>query len=113
MKRVKVTALVPNNMEREVWNQVVLGVGEIERYEEKEIPKEATLETEMSFDSLMEGAMEFGQGIWLIVKGLGKLSFWAVVTIFEGVKWLWKKGAGSKDEERKKEIMRKGAAKAK
>jgi hypothetical protein len=103
-KRVKMTMLVADGESDHVKLLVagLPGVGIVESYEESELPKDADITNEHSFDMLLEGAMDVANGVWRTIKGIGKLSAWAFVLIFEGLKWLWKSGVGKKDVTKKK-----------
>ena len=95
MKRVKVTFLAQETFTKKDFEQfIVAGVLEIEHYDEKVISKESNVITEHGFDSLLEGAFEFFNGIWMALKGFGKMSMFAIVIIFSGLKYLWSNGIG-------------------
>lgn len=72
------------------------GLVEVEEYEEKLIPKDKTVLEEHSFDELFEGMVEIANAVWMLAKGVFKVSKWAIVLIIEGFKWLWKGGVGKK-----------------
>lgn len=57
-----------------------------------------------SFEFLKDNAMMFGQGIWMTVKGFAGMAGWAFIIIFEGLKYIWSKAFGGKQNgEEKKE----------
>jgi hypothetical protein len=107
MKRVKVTFLAQETFTKKDFEQfIVAGVLEIEHYDEKIISKESNVVTEHSFDSLLEGAFEFFNGIWMALKGFGKMSMFAIVVIFSGLKYLWSNGVGKKKGVKKEEKVK-------
>ena len=102
MKRVKLTLLAKDKFSKPDAEKFAAdGGGELEAYEEKALPKDGNVVTEHSFDTLLEGAFEFAQGIWLALKGFGKLMLWTFIVIFAGLKWLWSEGVGKKKEKKK------------
>jgi len=102
MKRIKTTFLAPNEFTKDNFKQTVQGILEVEHYEEKLIQKDKTIMDEHSIDTLLEGALEFANGIWMTLVGFGKMSMFAIVIIWEGLRWLWVNGIGSKDKAKKK-----------
>lgn len=92
MKRVKTTLLVKDEFSRELLRTST--VHEVELYAEEPIKKEKDVLDEHSVDTLLEGAFEFAQGIWMSIKGFGKMSLFAVIAIVTGIKWLWSEGVG-------------------
>jgi hypothetical protein len=97
MKRVKMSLLVKDQFSKKVVEDAVREfAGEVEKYEEHPIKKEKDVLDEHSAETLMEGAFEFAQGIWMAVKGFGKMSLFAIITIVTGIKWLWSEGVGKK-----------------
>jgi hypothetical protein len=86
--------------------QKIPGIAELEHYEEKQISKEKNVIEEHGFDSLIEGGLEFIQGIWLIAKGFGKMAMFAFVILVEGLKYLWSNGVGKKKEEKAKAVKK-------
>lgn len=108
MKRIKLTVLATDGVRREQFG-VLSGVAEIEKYEEKPIPKEADVFAEHSFESLLDGGKDIAQGIWMVIKGIGATAKWSVVIIIGGFKWLWSNGVGKEKEKKAKKQERGGA----
>lgn len=97
MKRVKATFVVADKVEKSFFATAVMAAGgEIEQYEEKSVPKEGDVLSEHSFDALMESGLQLVNGIWLAMKGFFGLAKWAVVVMWEGLRWLWTRGVGKK-----------------
>jgi len=97
MKRVKVAFLAPNEFARKDFEWVVKGIAEIESYEEKSISKEENVLSAHSTDELLDGGFDFANGIWLAGKGFFKMSKWAAIVIFTGLRYMWKEGLGKKE----------------
>ena len=100
MKRVTATFLAADALEKSDFVKQRLIV-ELEKWEEKPIAKEKNVIEEHGFDSLLEGGMEFIQGIFLVFKRFGKMAMVAIVIIIEGVKYLWTHGAGKEKSVKK------------
>jgi hypothetical protein len=100
MKRVTATFLAAEALEKSDFVKQRLIV-ELEKWEEKLIAKEKNVIEEHGFDSLLEGGLEFIQGIFLVFKGFGKMAMFAIVIVVEGVKYLWKHGAGQEKSVKK------------
>ena len=81
MKRVIFKALVADSVERKDFEWAVQGVGEVESYEERVVPKDVSFVDEFSFDYLLDGAKELVNGVWSAVKGFFKLTSWLWETI--------------------------------
>jgi hypothetical protein len=97
MKRVKATFIVADTVEKSFFATVVMAAGgEIEQYEEKPVPKEGDILSEHGFDALLESALQFANGIWTALKGFFGMSKWAIVMVWEGLRWLWTRGVGKK-----------------
>ena len=95
MKRVKATFIITDSVEKAFFATAVMAAGgEIETYEEKSVPKEGDILTEHSFDSLLDSAMQFVNGIWSALKGFFGMAKWALILIWEGLRFLWSHGAG-------------------
>ena len=101
MKRIKTTFLAPNEFNKDQFKQTVQGIVEVEHYEEKLIPKDKNIMDEHSINTLLEGALEFANGIWIMIVGFGKMSMYAAIIIFSGLKLLWDWGIGSKNKVKK------------
>ena len=95
MKRIKVTGLGEDGLTRVQFTDIF---HEIESYEERKVSKDSDVLAEHSFEILVEGGKDFANGLWLVVKGFVKMSGWAVITIVEGIRWLWKRGVGKEKE---------------
>ena len=101
MKRVKTTFLAPNEFTKDNFEQSIQGILELEHYGEKTIERDKNIMDEHSIDTLLEGALEFANGIWISLKGLGKMSIWSAVIIWSGLKYMYDRGIGSKDKKAK------------
>lgn len=104
MKRVTATFLAAEALEKSDFMKFFShekGVVELEKWEEKPIAKEKNVIEEHGFDSLLEGGLEFIQGIFLVFKGFGKMAMFAIVILVEGVKYLWTHGAGKEKSVKK------------
>lgn len=102
MKRVKATFIITDTVEKSFFATAVMAAGgEIEHYEEKPVPKEGDILTEHSFDTLMDSALQFVNGIWSAIKGFFGMAKWSLILVWEGLRWLWNHGAGEKKTEGK------------
>lgn len=99
VKRIDMKAIVKDDVAEK--NIHFDGLVEIESYEEKMVPKDKTILEEHSFDELLEGLVEIANAAWSLIKGIFKVSKWAIVLIIEGLRWLWKEGVGKKNEKDK------------
>lgn len=101
VKRIDLKAIVKDDV---VQSRIHFdGLVEIEKYEEKDIPKDKTVLEEHSFDELLDGITEIADALWQLVKGLFKVSKWAIILIVEGVRYLWKGGVGMKKDKKDKD----------
>jgi hypothetical protein len=95
MKRVKIVALAKDRFdENEIsrnmpihWSKDFI---EIESIEAKPIPLDSDFFREHSWDSLMQAARDFVNGIWSAIKAFSKLTLWSLVMIGEAVRMIWK-----------------------
>jgi hypothetical protein len=101
MKRVKTTYLCNDEMEKHDLEFWLGGIGKVEKYEEKEIPMDKDVLDEHSFDELMEAALNMVNGLWQFLKGFGVVTKFALITIWEGIRWLWSEGVGGKNKVKK------------
>lgn len=101
MKRIKLTAIVNQEINKSNFDWTIKGFGEIESYHEKELPKDLDILTEHSFEALWESTLEFANGIWSTLKGFFGMMKFAIIVCIEGLRWLWKEGLGSKDDKKK------------
>jgi hypothetical protein len=99
MKRIRIKGLAEDVITRTQFRDMF---HEIEEYSESDIPKDSDVVAEHSFDSLLQGGLDFANGLWLVIKGFGKMSMWAIIIIFSGLRWLWTRGVGKKDADAKK-----------
>jgi hypothetical protein len=97
MKRVKITALVHDDMNKDEW--VHPRIVEVENYDEKMIPVDKDITDEYSFDSLIDALKDMANGVWIFIKGFAKSTAWAFVLVIEGFKYLWKHGVDKKKED--------------
>jgi hypothetical protein len=98
MKRVKVSFFAGDKYAREDFTYANKGVVEIESYEEQRVSKDRMVEGEYTFERLIESGQEFINGLWHTGKGFVGMAGWAFVTIWEGLRWMWKGGLGKKKE---------------
>ena len=103
MKRITAKFLAHDSYTKEDFVFQNTPVLEVESFEERQIAKDKDIIGEYSFDSLWEATKEFAGGIWHAIAGFGKMSMWAIVVVFEGIKWLWKEGIGKKQQKAKVE----------
>ena len=101
MKRVKLTAIVTNDINKENFDWVVKGVGEVETYQESELPKDFDIMQEHSFEALWDSTLQFMNGLWNAAKGFFGMMKFAVIVTLEGIRWIWTRGVGSKDQKKK------------
>jgi hypothetical protein len=109
MKRIKTTIVVPSGdeyMTRESLIWIVKGVGEVEKYEEKEISKEEDFLTAHHTDRLWDAALDFADGLWLATKGLWGMSKYAMILLITGLRWLWSNGIGMALKSEKEEELK-------
>lgn len=100
MKRVKATFVVADAVDKSYFATAAMAKGgELENYEERKIQKEGNVSTEHSFDSLMDSTMQLANGLWQAIKGLAGMSKWALIIVWEGLRWLWNQGVGKKKDE--------------
>ena len=69
----------------------------VNHYEEA-IIKHDDFMTNYTFEFLKDSAVQFGQGIWMVLKGFAGMSMWSIVSILEGLKFLWKAAFGKKGD---------------
>ena len=99
MKRIKLKAVVKDELSKSDWRMFIHPFGELESYDEHSVGGEKVLEEEYSFDRLLEALSDFANGAWMVIKSLGVMAKWSAVLIFHGFRWLWTRGAGKKKEE--------------
>ena len=101
MKRIQATILA-----QDVWKKSDMltanNILEIERYEEKIVPKEKDVLQEHSFEALLDAGKDFLHGIWLTTKGFVGMSKFAIIMIITGLRYLWSNGVGKKKEQQNK-----------
>lgn len=96
VKRIDVRAIVKDGVTQ---NRIHFeGLVEIERYGETVIPKDKSIIEEHSFDELFEGLVDIANAAWNFVKGIFKVSKWAIILIVEGIRFLWREGIGKKGQ---------------
>lgn len=75
----------------------------MEKYEEKVIPKDPDIIREHSFEALSESGLQFVNGLWAATQGFFGMTKIVVIMGFEGLRFLWKNGAGKEREKKKRQ----------
>lgn len=100
MKRIRIAGFVKDDVVKASFVQFT----EIQTYNEEHVDAERTITDEYTFDALWESTLEFLEGLWKTVKGFAKMAKWSVVVVWEGLRWLWKQGAGSKKKVKEEKV---------
>jgi len=104
MKRITIKAILPDKTEKAIFTQTIESQGgELERYEEYKIPKDADVLEEHSINALLYALKDTANGAWLIIKGIGLMTKWSLIIVWSGLRWLWKNGLGSNDDKQEQD----------
>lgn len=97
MKNIKVEALANDTVTKASLGGVFV---EVLHYEERVVKKDLDVLDEYTFDALLDSGKLFVRGIWFTAKGFFGMTKWAAVTVFSGLRVLWKGGVGKKKAEK-------------
>ena len=96
MKKITVRFIADDRFDKSK-DLAIKEIKQINEYEESEIKHDDGFGN-YTFDSLVDNAKLCGKGIYNVIKGFAGMSMWAIVTIVEGLKWMFKGAYGKKED---------------